>query len=236
MVIAPSFGRIVAMLSLAALLLLSMSAPTPVAARGDVDPMVAFLADTFRAVIGGPPVGQMRIIGVRGEDRILILNIDLSAEASALFRPPQVAMAAATGICSMPRTGNFFGDGRALRVEVTRVGRAEGSATVDRCPGPAGQGLTAAAFAGALQSMVGVEENGATVAAIRAEGNAVVVTMAFPAGTPDNGPSQSFVLAFCRHPEDLRGFFGSGLTFRVDTKIGERDPVPGRAITACPPR
>jgi hypothetical protein len=224
----------VAMLNLAALLLLHMSAPAAAAARDDVDPMVAFLVGTFREAIGGPSVGNMRIIGVRGEGRMLILTVDLPADASELFGPPQVAMATASGICSIPSTGDFFGDGRAVRVEVTRVGRAEGSATVDRCPGPAGQGLTADAFAGALQSIVGVSEAGATVAAVRAEGDAVVVTMALPAGARDTGETRSFVQDLCRRPQDMAGFFRRGLSFRVDIKIGDREPVPGPPITACP--
>ena len=96
---------------------------------------------------------------------------------------------------------NFFSDGRVLRVEVARAGRAEGSATIDRCPGPAGQGLNAATFAAGMQSMVGVETNGMTIAAVRAEGNAVIVTLAFPAGVPVPDATQGFLEGFCQHPE-----------------------------------
>jgi hypothetical protein len=198
------------MLSLAALLLFYMSAPTPVPAQEDVDPMIVRVAGDFRETIGTPPVTQMRVTGARGEGRTLILNVDLLDGSSALFRAPQVASSIAIGICAVSRTGNFFGRGRVLRVEVTRVGRAEGSATVDRCPGPAGQGLTAATFAGGMQSMVGTEVSGMTIAAVRAEGNATIVTLAFPAGTPVTDSSQAFLEGFCRRPEELAVFFGNG--------------------------
>ncbi|HYI49283.1 MAG TPA: hypothetical protein VEX35_12550 [Allosphingosinicella sp.] len=197
--------------------------------------MIAHVAAGFRERIGRPPVAQMRVTGARGEGRTLILNVDLIEGSPETIRTPLVASSMAIGICAAPRTGNFFSQGRVLRVEVTRAGRAEGSTTVDRCPGPAGQGLTAATFAAGMQSFVGFEESGMTIAAIRPEGNAVIVTLAFPAGASVTDATQDFLQGFCQRPADLAPFFGSGLILRVDTKIGERDPLPGPPVTACPP-
>lgn len=221
---------------LAAFLLLAASALTPATARNDIDPVVARLAAEIEAQAGLPPAGQIRITGARGERRTLILSIDLRADTSDLFRPPQVASSIAAGLCAVPGRRNFFSDGRVLRVEVTRAGRAEGSGTVDRCPGPVGQGLSAATFAASMQVMVGVETHGMTIAAVRAEGNAVIVTLAFPAGAVLTDATQAFMEGFCEHPEELGVFFGNGVVLRVETRIGDRDPVAGPLVTACPAR
>ena len=225
------------MLNLAAVLLLYMSAPTAAVAQDDVDPIVARFAGHIRETIGRQIAGQMQITGVRGEGRTLILSVEMAAGASELIGPVQVASIMATHICAVPRAGNiFFGDGRALRVEVVRAGRGQGSATVDRCTGPVGEGLTAAAVATAMQSLVGREDNLMRIVAIRGEGNILIVTLALPTGRHGSAAALSDVMVqgFCGSADFRTGFFGRGLVLRVDTMSDDDAPVPGPAVTACP--
>jgi hypothetical protein len=221
-----------------AALLLFLTTPTPVPAQDDVDPVVARFVATARQGVGLQVNGLMRVTGVRGEGRTLILVLELAAEAPELLEPPHVASMIATSICADANGAAFFGGGRALQVQVSGPRRPAQSVTIDRCPGPVGEGLTAAAFAAGLQTFVGLRDGDMTIAAVRAEGNMMIVTLAYPADSRVGAASNSegFVQGFCARPEVGPAFFGRELILRVDTRIGDGEPMPGPAVTACPAR
>lgn len=222
------------MLGLAALLLLF--APAPAAVLEDVDPVIARVAAGAQEMVGTTISGLMRITGMRGEGRALVLTIEMAEHAPALFGPQQVAAMTAMGMCSVAGMDNFFRDGRVLLVQVARTGRAEQSVTIDHCSGPAGEGLTAAVFAAGMQALVGVEDDEMTVTAVRAEGDMLIVTLAPRPGRPATVASiaASFARGFCRRPEVGSIFFGRGLILRADMATGGGDPVPGPVVSACP--
>jgi hypothetical protein len=221
---------------LAVLLLLSLSSPATAPARGDVDPVIARVVAGLQAV-EGQAGDAMRVTGARGEGRTLILDIELAATMPEQIRPQMVAAMTAAALCSEERSAAFFGDGRVLRVAVVRAGRPLGSATIDRCPGPIGEGLSAGTYASGMQSIVGMETGGMKVVSIRAEGNSLVVTVDVVSG-PMGGAAAAttFVADFCRRPEVQAAFFDRGLRLRVDTTVRGRDRLTGAPIASCPGR
>jgi hypothetical protein len=202
-----------------------------------VDPLVAQLATNMRGAMGRMAASPMPITGTRGEGRTLILDIALPATTVEVIGPPQVASVYAAAICAEPGGGLFFRDGRVLRVDVVRTGRAIGSATVDRCPGPSGEGFSAGTFASSLQSFVGMEDGGVRFVSVRAEGNSLIVTQDVVSGpTGAAAATANFVASFCGGSNIQTIFFDRGLTLRVDTTVRGRDLLTGTPITACPAR
>lgn len=206
------------------------------AAQGDVDPLVAQAAANLRASPGQAAGGRIVVTGARGEGRTLILDIDVSAEPSGLIGAQQVVSIHAAVMCADRRSAGFFSDGRVIRVDVVRNGRSLGSATADRCPGAIGEGLSAATFAAALQSFVGVEEGGIRITSVRAEGNSLIITVDVVSGAIDRAAAAAnFVVGFCRGDAET-SFFGRGLTLRVDATVRGRDLLTGTPLTSCPER
>ncbi|MEA3012358.1 MAG: hypothetical protein QOD42_903 [Sphingomonadales bacterium] len=109
--------------------------------------------------------------------------------------------------------------------------------TVDRCPGPIGEGLSAGTFASGMQSIVGLETNGVRIDSIRAERNSLIVALDVVSGPTGGAAAEAnFVEGFCFRPDVQAAFFGRGLTLRVDTVVRGRDRRTGRPIATCPGR
>lgn len=228
------------MLRFAVLLMLLSAAPTAASAQGEVDPVTARLAERLQVLVGQDRGPAMRITGVRGEGRSVVLDVQLTPDANAAIGPTQVASALTASFCSEPGAGEqLFGDGRNLRFQVTRGGRTAAPVTTDRCPPHSGEGITAASFAAGIQSIVGVDMGGGTrISGVRSEGNTVIMTVSFPAAPAAAAPglADGFLGGFCRHPQVQDVFFAAHLTLRIDIKLGRRAPLVGRTVSSCPGR
>jgi hypothetical protein len=212
--------------------LLALAVPAGTAMQADADPLITRLAADLQAA-AGQRMGTMLLRSARGEARTLVMELEMTDETPALIGPAQVASLTAANICSRPQGGIFFSNGRGLRVDLIRAGRAVGSARTDRCPGPIGEGMSAATFAAGLQSFVGMEADGIRISGVRAEGRAVIFTIDTSAALRDGVPD-NFVLGFCLRPEVKDIFFANGLVLRVDTTVGGADLRAGPPVTACP--
>lgn len=219
-----------------ALLVLCLTAPAAAAAQNNVDPMVARAVAYFQTRLNQNDSRTTRIRSVRGEGRALILDIELLPEAAAMYGPPNVLSMLAAIICSDMNSARFFGEGRTLRVDVIREGRALGSATTDRCPGAVGQGMSAATFAAALQSFVGTVDAGVRIAAIRAEGTVVIISLDVLAGTgvTTEAAVANFMGGYCARPNPNRSFFDRGLTMRFETTVAGQGPAIVQSFARCP--
>lgn len=225
------------MLGLAVSFALFLSAPAIAAAQGDVDPLVERAVANMRAAIGRTVASAFRLIAARGEGRTLILDIELTVDTPELIGAPQVADMVAAAICSEPGVPPFFSDGRRLRVDVVRAGRAPGSMIVDHCPGPVGEGLSVGTFASGMQSIVGMETGGVRIVFIRPEGNSLIVSLDLVSGPIDAAAAEAdFVAGFCFRTDVQTAFFDRGLTLRVDTAVRGRDRRTGTLIASCPGR
>lgn len=209
-------------------------------AQTATDPVVENFVAMARPRVGASPgPGEPRLLGVRGEGRTMIWQVEMFDDLDGALGPPEIAGIIAGAFCLDPEAATFFGEGRALRVEVSHAGRSTGAASVDHCPGPSGQGLNAVSLAAMMQTMVGHPiEGNVRVAAFRADGEILVATLDGPAGWRANGAGEAvtgrFVRDFCQ--EGPREYFNGANRFRVDTLEGGNNAVPGRVQTACPGR
>ncbi|HEV7658945.1 MAG TPA: hypothetical protein VGO55_03780 [Allosphingosinicella sp.] len=226
------------MLSLAALLLLYMSAPTPAAGPGDVDPMVADVARHVQSTSAG--TGDVRRIAARGEGRTLVWQAEIAPDMVGAIRPDDLAAVIANGICAGLAGPAFFTEGRTLRVEMRPPGGAFSSATADHCSVPAGRRFSAARFASIMQPLVGREVDGVTIASIRAEGDLVILVLDGGVGWRRGITAEMMegVLLgnFCDPAAANHGFFNGTRRMRVDTLEGGREPIQGQPIASCPAR
>lgn len=225
------------MLGVAAFLLY-LSAPTPAAARRDVDPLVA---ETVRVLRATPPgTGDLRRIDVRGEGRTLVWQAEIAQDMAGWIGPGEFAAVIANAICARGSRTAFFTQGRTLRVEIRIRGGSSASATVDHCSVPAGQRLTAASFAGIMQPFVGMSEDGVTIRSIRAEGETVIILVDGAIGwrreLTDGMLEGALLGGFCDPGAANNRFFDGTRTIRIDTLEGGREPMPGRPIASCPER
>ena len=212
--------------------------PAMAVAQDAVDPWVARAAANYRAVREHVGDRTMRISDARGEGRTLILDIELLPTAAAMIEPPNVLSIYSASICADANAARFFTEGRMLRVNVVRDGRPLGTAATDRCPGAIGEGLSAATFAGALQSFVGRDEDGVRIIAVRAEGATLIVALDVLPGTTitTEAAAGHFLTGFCSRSDTNSIFFDRGLTLRIDTSMNGRTPRTGTPIRRCPQR
>jgi hypothetical protein len=218
-----------------AALLTCLLTPAAAVAQDTADPMVAQVAASLEPQVGRDISRTMHLTAVRAEGQSLILDIDLTPDSASLIGPPQVAAILAMGICADAQGAIYFEHGRGLRVAVTKAGRALGTAAIDHCPGPIGQGMTPTTFAGAMQSMVGLGDNGVRIAAVRAEGDTLIVTIDLPARTmSEEEIRETAARGICRRPQVQTSYFGHGFKVRVDTTVQGRALHTGPLITECP--
>lgn len=225
------------MLSRAILLCLLLATPADVTAQDGADPAILNAANNLQPRVGQNLNRTMRLTAARAEGRILVLGIELSSESSDMTGPTQVAAILATGICQDTSDATFFGEGRGLRVSVTRAGRALGSAAIDHCPGPIGQGATPATFAGAMQSLVGTAagDGSVSITSLRAEGDTLIVVFdVLRRGVPVDQIGPMFLTGFCRRDDAQTIYFDHGFKLRVDTTYRGDNLRAGPLITACP--
>jgi hypothetical protein len=203
--------------------------------RERVDPVVAEMARGMERV---RPATGFRIVSARGEDRTLILQIATDAETAQAWDASGIAHMFAAVICAAPRGGNFFAEGRTLRVEISTAGRAATNATVNRCSGPVGQGLTIDTMVEMLRPMVGRDlGDGAKITSVRAEGQTLVMVMdgrpGWRAGLDQATLNGVLLDDPCSRPGGFRLFDGTR-SLRIDTTEGGRNLTRGEAIRHCP--
>lgn len=204
--------------------------------RQRVDPVVADIARDMARV---PPNSAFRIVTARGEDRTLIMQVEVNPDAAQVWDAAGIAHSFATVICATPRDANFFSEGRTLRVEVSSPGRAGMSAIVSRCPGPAGQGLNMDAIVEIFRPMVGRDlGGGARLTSVRAEGQTLVMVVdgqpGWRTGLDQATIAQAFLDEPCRQPGGYRLFDGTR-SLRIDTTEGGRNLLQGQTVIRCPP-
>jgi hypothetical protein len=203
--------------------------------RQRVDPVVADIARDMQRVA---PASGFRIASARGEDRTLILQVEVDADGALAWDAAGVAHSFATVVCATPRDANFFSEGRTLRVELSAPGRAATNAIVSRCPGPAGQGLTMDTMVEILRPMVGRDlGDGAKVTSVRADGQTLVMVMDGRPGWRTGLDQTTFAWAVlegaCDRPGGFRLFDGTR-TLRIDTTEGGNNLIQGQIISRCP--
>jgi hypothetical protein len=198
-----------------------------------VDPVVAEVARNWDM---SQTKGGLRVVAVHGEDRTLVMQVQLGPEASNVLRASDVAAMIADGICSNPRNDHFFTEGRTVRAEVSVAGGPQTSATTGRCSGPIGQAGSIEVYVITYRRLLGRDlGDGTVLTAARAEGQMLVLVMDGPPGWrarlyPD-GVDQGFLGGFC---QGGRSSFFDGRTLRVDTTEAGANPMRGQVLTACP--
>lgn len=225
------------MLRLAFLALL-LAVPAAAAAQDGVDPLVARAVASYRAARDRDSASRIRVRDARGEGRTLILDVELLPGASTMLEPANVLPIFSGSICADAEAARFFGEGRAMRVNLVREGRRLGSATTDRCPGAIGQGLSAATFAGVLQSFVGTVDRGVRITAVRAEGATLTLSLDVLPGTDITAEAAAgnFIRGFCSRSDTDSIFFDRGLTLRIETTLSGRSPPTAQSLARCPAR
>ena len=182
--------------------------------------------------------GDVRNVVVVGEGRTLVLRAEIAPDIASYVDARLYAHALATGICVDPRGASFFNHGRTVRVELTPAGGRPTIASVDRCPGPVGTGLTTEALASAMQPTVGRDMDGVAVVSIRAEGETVVIVMDGVAGWREGTTTEMLNGAFLSNFCDLRTgnnpYFNGTQAVRIDTREAGRGLIRGNPITTCP--
>lgn len=198
-----------------------------------VDPVVAEAARVWRSV---PTRSDFRIVSARGEGRTLILQVEIPSDVSQVLDARAIAQM--FSVCPTPREANFFSEGRALRVELSRAGHATTSATVSRCSGPVGNGVNIDTFVQMLRPMVGRDlGEGARVTSVRAEGQTLVLVFDGPRGWREGLDQAAIAWGFLEQScSQARGFalFDGTRSLRIDTTEGGSNLIPGQLIRRCP--
>lgn len=200
-----------------------------------VDPVVADMARDFRRL---PPAPGLRLVAARGEGRTLILQFEIPPETAQVLDAPGVAHMFAAGICSSRRDGNFFSDGRTLRIELSSAGHAATNASVDHCSGPVGQGINIDTWVEVFRPMVGRDfGDGAKMTSVRADGQTLVMVMDGRAGWRTGLDQETVARAFLEDPcGQPRGFglFDGTRSLRIDTTEDGRNLIQGLVVRHCP--
>lgn len=203
--------------------------------RQSVDPVIADIARDMERV---PASGAFRIVSARGEDRTLIMQVEVNLDGPQPLDAAGIAHMFATIICATPRDANFFSEGRLLRIELSTPGHAGTTATIGHCTGPAGQGLNMAAIVEMFRPMVGRDlGDGGKMTSVRAEGQTLVMVMDGPPGWRAGADQETIAQAFldepCRQPGGFRLFDGTR-NLRIDTTEGGHNLIQGQTVIRCP--
>lgn len=121
-------------LALTAALFLAAAAPAPAQAPADaaLDRMVA----SYQFLVGTTSPEGALVRRVWADGRAMVVTVE--APASYMRSPAWVANAVAIGICTDDEGRAFFAGGHNVRVEITKPGQAQQSATRDSCGTPGG--------------------------------------------------------------------------------------------------
>lgn len=217
------------------LLLLALLAPVPVTpALAQADPFMDAMLAYVRERLGRPDHTGFRVVETRVEGRILVLVGEPPAAEHGRFTAADLAVLISGSLCRVPGGGDFFTEGRQMRVELRGAAHGMGSATLGACPDDDVE--LPLILARSIQSRAGQQYGAFRIAGARAEGTEVVIVLDGATGwrrdaSPDR-INRLFFPAYCRSP-DTRIYFSGTRTIRLDTLENGRSLRRGRPISSC---
>lgn len=212
-----------------ALILATFAGP----ALAQVHPFLDSVATQFRARIGQIDHNGWRLVDARVEGNTLIVAMAPPAGDTS-FTAEDLLVSASSGWCDVQPSGEFFNNGRKLRVELRSGDRITESAELAACPSdPA---VVTRVMARTLQRRSGLRIGAAHLASARAQSAALVIVLDGPAGwrrgqAPDQLEPTLF-RGFCSN-SDSRLFFNGSRTVRFDTLEDGRALMVGHTLASC---